>query len=186
MHIRLLHVFDMINRTKRTSKDHNYFHRADKNSIFSFLCPEVVIPWKHLFRRLLLNKKSVDYFSLKDLINTYINGELHANRFVAIGLQGWPHKTYIDKVDYTPPCFHSGFKTNRGRVFEAIDFLTRTGQTCTDKRQEFLLLSDISWSRKRWTGCDLWTSNWCEWKVNWKCISRCMAIKWFRFLWCAG
>jgi protocatechuate 3,4-dioxygenase beta subunit len=27
--------------------------------------------------------------------------------------------------------------------FKAIDFLTRTGQTCTDKRQEFILLSDV-------------------------------------------
>lgn len=27
--------------------------------------------------------------------------------------------------------------------FQAIDFLTRTGQTCTDKRQEFILLSDV-------------------------------------------
>jgi protocatechuate 3,4-dioxygenase beta subunit len=27
--------------------------------------------------------------------------------------------------------------------FHAIDFLTRTGQTCTDKRQEFILLSDV-------------------------------------------
>ena len=27
--------------------------------------------------------------------------------------------------------------------FRAIDFLTRTGQTCTDKRQEFILLSDV-------------------------------------------
>ena len=26
---------------------------------------------------------------------------------------------------------------------KAIDFLTRTGQTCTDKRQEFILLSDV-------------------------------------------
>src|SRR5262245_20408777 len=26
--------------------------------------------------------------------------------------------------------------------FTAIDFLTRTGQLCTDKRQEFILLSD--------------------------------------------
>lgn len=27
--------------------------------------------------------------------------------------------------------------------FRAIDFLTRTGKTCTDKRQEFILLSDV-------------------------------------------
>jgi protocatechuate 3,4-dioxygenase beta subunit len=27
--------------------------------------------------------------------------------------------------------------------FQAIDFLTRTGQTCTDKRQEFILFSDV-------------------------------------------
>lgn len=27
--------------------------------------------------------------------------------------------------------------------FTAIDFLTRTGQTCTDKRQEFILFSDV-------------------------------------------
>ncbi len=27
--------------------------------------------------------------------------------------------------------------------FKAIDFLTRTGKTCTDKRQEFILLSDV-------------------------------------------
>lgn len=27
--------------------------------------------------------------------------------------------------------------------FKAIDFLTRTGQACTDKRQEFILLSDV-------------------------------------------
>ena len=27
--------------------------------------------------------------------------------------------------------------------FNAIDFLTRTGHTCTDKRQEFILLSDV-------------------------------------------
>jgi len=27
--------------------------------------------------------------------------------------------------------------------FKAIDFLTRTGQTCNDKRQEFILLSDV-------------------------------------------
>ena len=27
--------------------------------------------------------------------------------------------------------------------FAAIDFLTRTGKACTDKRQEFILLSDV-------------------------------------------
>src|ERR1700752_1272444 len=27
--------------------------------------------------------------------------------------------------------------------FKAIDFLTRTGQTCDDKRQEFILFSDV-------------------------------------------
>ena len=27
--------------------------------------------------------------------------------------------------------------------FKAIDFLTRTGQLCTDKRQEFILFSDV-------------------------------------------
>jgi protocatechuate 3,4-dioxygenase beta subunit len=34
-------------------------------------------------------------------------------------------------------------KPTEEEFFRAIDFLTRTGQTCTDKRQEFLLLSDI-------------------------------------------
>src|SRR3954468_13109541 len=34
-------------------------------------------------------------------------------------------------------------KPTEEEFFKAIDFLTRTGQTCTSKRQEFLLLSDV-------------------------------------------
>jgi protocatechuate 3,4-dioxygenase beta subunit len=34
-------------------------------------------------------------------------------------------------------------KPNEEEFFRAIDFLTRTGQTCNDKRQEFILLSDV-------------------------------------------
>src|ERR1700759_706594 len=39
------------------------------------------------------------------------------------------------------------YVSKTGRTFEeweyAIDFLTRTGQKCTDTRQEFILLSDV-------------------------------------------
>ena len=34
-------------------------------------------------------------------------------------------------------------KPTEKEFFRAIDFLTRTGQTCNDKRQEFILLSDV-------------------------------------------
>jgi len=34
-------------------------------------------------------------------------------------------------------------KPTEEEFFKAVDFLTRTGQTCNDKRQEFILLSDV-------------------------------------------
>jgi protocatechuate 3,4-dioxygenase beta subunit len=39
--------------------------------------------------------------------------------------------------------FISDLKPTEEEWFRAIDFLTRTGQTCTGKRQEFILLSDV-------------------------------------------
>jgi hydroxyquinol 1,2-dioxygenase len=39
--------------------------------------------------------------------------------------------------------FIRAVKPTEEEFLKAIDFLTRTGQTCTDKRQEFILLSDV-------------------------------------------
>jgi hydroxyquinol 1,2-dioxygenase len=39
--------------------------------------------------------------------------------------------------------FVSDVQPTEEEWFNAIDFLTRTGQTCTDKRQEFILFSDV-------------------------------------------
>jgi protocatechuate 3,4-dioxygenase beta subunit len=52
-------------------------------------------------------------------------------------------KTILTKLITHLHNFVRDLKPTEEEWFRAIGFLTRTGQTCTDKRQEFILLSDV-------------------------------------------
>ncbi|MEM7799678.1 MAG: dioxygenase [Chloroflexota bacterium] len=52
-------------------------------------------------------------------------------------------KEFLDKLIKHVHAFVRDFEPSEAEWFQAIDFLTRTGQTCTDVRQEYILLSDV-------------------------------------------
>lgn len=52
-------------------------------------------------------------------------------------------KEFLDKLITHVHAFVRDFEPTEAEWFAAIDFLTRTGQTCTDTRQEYILLSDV-------------------------------------------
>lgn len=52
-------------------------------------------------------------------------------------------KEFLDKLIQHVHAFVRDFEPTEAEWFQAIDFLTRTGKTCTDVRQEYILLSDV-------------------------------------------
>ncbi|MEM7348619.1 MAG: dioxygenase [Chloroflexota bacterium] len=52
-------------------------------------------------------------------------------------------KEFLDKLITHVHAFVRDFEPTEAEWFAAIDFLTRTGHTCTGTRQEFILLSDV-------------------------------------------
>ena len=52
-------------------------------------------------------------------------------------------KEFLDKLIKHVHAFVRDFEPTEAEWFTAIDFLTRTGQMCDDKRQEYILLSDV-------------------------------------------
>ncbi|MEM7534509.1 MAG: intradiol ring-cleavage dioxygenase [Chloroflexota bacterium] len=52
-------------------------------------------------------------------------------------------KEFLEKLIKHVHAFVRDFEPTEAEWFQAIDFLTRTGHTCTGTRQEFILLSDV-------------------------------------------
>jgi len=52
-------------------------------------------------------------------------------------------KEFLEKLIKHVHAFVRDFEPTEAEWFQAIDFLTRTGQKCTDTRQEYILLSDV-------------------------------------------
>lgn len=52
-------------------------------------------------------------------------------------------REFLDKLVKHVHAFVRDFEPTEAEWFQAIDFLTRTGKTCTDVRQEYILLSDV-------------------------------------------